>query len=99
MPSSLHAASSLARIACPPSRRRKRIDSLTGNRGLGPPTPFQRIDITVQTTPTRIASGLGYTPGNRIAVAIGKPSDGPVHPGKTTPAFIVSGPGYTLDNR
>ncbi len=52
-----------------------------------------------QTTPTRSASGSGYTPDNRMPVAIDKPSGGPVHPAKTTPAFIASGPAERLDNR
>lgn len=43
-----------------------------------------------RTTPTRIASGPGYTPGNRMPVAIGKPSSGAIHPAKTTPTSIAS---------
>lgn len=52
-----------------------------------------------RTTPTRIASGPGYTPGNRMPVAIGKPSSGAIHPAKTTPTSIASGPADRLDNR
>lgn len=53
----------------------------------------------LQTTPTRIASGPGYTPGNRRPVAIGKPPSEAIHPAKTTPAFIASGPADMVDNR
>lgn len=100
-------------------RRTKRVDSLTGNCGLCQRTLFQSIGIMAangdyhpllatahgQTTPTRIAPGLGYTSGSRMLVAIGKPSSGPIHPAKTTPAYIASGPAQApsrarkLDNR
>jgi hypothetical protein len=106
VPSSLHVTPSLASIAstCLTSRPHKRVDFLTGNCGLCPPTLFRRIGImaangdhhpllaNVQTTPTRIASGPGQRTGSRMPMAIGKPSSGPTRPAKTPPASIASGP-------
>jgi hypothetical protein len=91
MSSSTHAASSPAGTASttPATPPRKRVDFLTGYCGLSPPTLFRRIGTmaadgqpllapTVQTTPSSIASGPGYTLGNRIRMGSGKPSSGPM---------------------
>ncbi len=93
----------------------KRVDSPAGNCGVSLPTLFQRIGFMAangdhssllaplhamaRTTPTRTASGSGFTPDNRMPVAIDKPSSGAIYPVKTTPASIASGPAERLDNR